>query len=61
MQERKKKRFFKLEPSLAWRQINDKKEDIKGEFTNEEMLEYVQRLYMHEGVLLGLRTLKHLV
>ena len=23
----------------------------KGKFTNEEMLEYVQRLYMHEGVL----------
>ena len=23
---------------------------IKGEFTNEEMLEYLQRLYMHEGM-----------
>ena len=31
-------------------QLNGKKEDIKGEFTNEEMLEYVQSLYMHEGV-----------
>ena len=56
MQERKNKRFFNLQPSLAWRQLNGKKEDIKGEFTNEEMLEYVQRLCM-----LWLRTLKHLV
>ena len=31
-------------------QLNGKKEDIKGEFINEETLEYVQRLYMHEGV-----------
>ena len=51
MQERKVKWLFKLQRSLAWRQLNGKKEDIKGEFTNEEMLEYVQRLYMHEGVL----------
>ena len=50
MQERKKKRLFKLQPSLAWKQLRGKKEDIKGEFTNEEMLEYVQSLYMHEGV-----------
>ena len=26
------------------RRLNGKKEDIKGEFTNEEMLEYVQSL-----------------
>ena len=27
-----------------------KKKDIKRKFTKEEMLEYVQSLYMHEGV-----------
>ena len=42
--------LFKLLQRLAWRQLNGKMEDIKGEFTNEEMLEYVQSLYMHEGV-----------
>ena len=42
--------LFKLLQRLAWRQLNGKMEDIKGEFTNEEMLEYVQCLYMHEGV-----------
>ena len=31
---------------------------MKGKFTNLEMLEYVQSLYMHEGVALRLRTLK---
>ena len=38
---------FALQPSLARRQLNGKKEDIKGEFTNEEMVEYVQSLYVH--------------
>ena len=57
----KKKRLFKLQPSLAWKQLRGKKEDIKCEFTNEEMIENVQSLYMHEGVALWLRTFKHLV
>ena len=30
--------------------MEGKKEDIKGESTSDGMLEYVQRLYMHEGV-----------
>ena len=54
--------MFNLQPSLAWKQLNGNKEDIKGEFTNEEMLEYVQSLYVHEGVVLMVDlTLKHLV
>ena len=31
MQERKKKRLFKLRPNLEWRHFNGKKEYIKGE------------------------------
>ena len=50
MQERNKKILFKLQPSVAWRQLNGKKEDIEGEFTNEKMLEYIQSLYMHDGM-----------
>ena len=50
MQEMKKKNLFKLKPKLAWGHLKGKKEDVKGHFTNEEMLDYVQRLYMHEGV-----------
>ena len=59
MQEMRKKNLFKLKPKLAWGQLKGKKEDVKGHFTNEEMLDYVQRLYMHEVWLLWLRTLKH--
>ena len=55
MQERKKKRLFKLQSSLGWRQLNRTKEEIKGEFT------YVQCLYMHEGVASMVEILKHLV
>ena len=47
---KKKKNLFKLKPKLAWGQLKGKKDDVKGHFTNEEMLDYVQRLYMHEGV-----------
>ena len=50
MEERKKKMLFKCQSKLARRQLKGKKEYIKSEFTNDEMLEYVQRLYMHEGV-----------
>ena len=50
MQEMKKKNVFKLKPKLAWGHLKGKKEDVKGHFTNEEMLDHVQRLYMHEGV-----------
>ena len=31
-------------------QLNVKKDDIKADDTSEEMLEYVQRLYIHEQV-----------
>ena len=31
------------------RELKGKKEDIKGKFTNDELLEFVQRLYVHEG------------
>ena len=61
MQERKKKMLFKLLQRLAWRQLNGKMEDIKGECTNEEMLEYVQSLYMHEGVAPMVENIEHLV
>ena len=46
MQEMKKKNLFKLKPKLAWGQLKGK-EDVKCHFTNEEMLGYVQRLYMY--------------
>ena len=36
---------------FAWRQLNQKKEDIIGEFTNEEMEQYVCKLYMHDGIM----------
>ena len=52
MQEMKKKNLNTLKPKLAWGQLKGKKEDVKGQFTNEGMLDYVQRLYMHEGVAL---------
>ena len=58
MQERKKKRLFKLQLNLTWRQLNGKEEDIKGEFTNEHM--YKAYICMREW-LIWLRTLKHLV
>ena len=38
MQEMKKKNLFKLKPKLAWGQLKGKKEDVKGHFTNDEML-----------------------
>ena len=44
--------MFRLQPSIAWGQLNAKKGDINDEFTNEEILEYVQSLFMHEGVTL---------
>ena len=50
MQEMKKKSLFKLKPKFAWGHIDSKKKYVKCHFTNEEMLDYVQRLYMHEGV-----------
>ena len=50
MQERKKKMMFNLQPKLACTQLNVKKDDIKADDTSEEMLEYVQRLYIHEQV-----------
>ena len=50
MEEMKKKNLFKLKPKLAWGELKGKKEDMKAHFTHEGMLEYVQRLYMHEGV-----------
>ena len=50
MQETKKKKLFKFKPKLAWGQLKGKKEDVKGRFTNEAMLDYAQRLYTHEGV-----------
>ena len=46
---RSKRKFFlfKLQPNFAWRQQYGKKEGIKGEFTNEEVLEYVQNLIIY--------------
>ena len=41
---------FKLKPKLAMGELKGKKEDVKGHFTNKEMLDYVQRLYMHDYV-----------
>ena len=46
--------MFKLQPSIEWGQLNTKKGDIYDEFTNEEMLEYVQNLSMHDVVTLRL-------
>ena len=54
----KKKNLFKLKPKLAWGQLKGKKEDVKGHFTNEDMREYVQRLYMHEGVALMVENIE---
>ena len=42
--------FSQIPPILAWRQLNGKKKNIKDAFTDEEMLEYVQSVYMHEEV-----------
>ena len=42
--------MFNLQPKLACTQLNVKKDDIKADDTSEEMLEYVQRLYIHEQV-----------
>ena len=50
MQERKKANMFRLKPKLAWGQLKGKKVDVKGDFTNKEMQEYVQKLYMHDGI-----------
>ena len=47
----RKKRLFKLQPSLAWIKFNGKKEHIKREFTNEEILQDAQSVYMHEGII----------
>ena len=43
MQEKKTK-MFELQPKLTWRQLKGKKEDIIGEFTNEEMEQYVHKI-----------------
>ena len=51
MQVRNKTQMFKLQPKLAWRRLKGKKEDIIGEFTNEEMEQYVCKLYMHDGIM----------
>ena len=41
--------MFELQPKLTW-ELNRIWSIFKGEFTNDEMLEYVQRLYMREGM-----------
>ena len=39
-------------------ELEGKKEGIKGEFTNDELLEFVQRLYVHEGVALMVENIE---
>mgnify|MGYP006997905514 FL=1 len=51
MQEKKKIKMVKLQPKLVWRQLKHKKEDIIGESTDEEMEQYVCKLYMHDGIM----------
>mgnify|MGYP000061182294 CR=1 FL=1 len=38
--------------------IKGKKEDVEGHFTNADMIDYVQRLYMHEGVALMVENIE---
>ena len=38
--------MLKLQPKLAWTQLMGKKEGIVIEFTNEEMEQYVHKLYI---------------
>ena len=49
-----------LSPTLksTWRQLVAKKEYIKGDITNEEMLEYVQKLYMYNEVTIRAKNME---
>ena len=49
MQKEKKTQMFKLQTTLAWRQLKGKKEYVIGKFINEDMQQYVHnKLYMHD-------------
>ena len=43
--------MFKLKTTLAWRQLKGKKEYVIGKFMDEEMEQYVHKLYMRDGIM----------
>ena len=43
--------MFQTPTEVSMRQIKGKKEDIIGEFTNDEMEQYVWKLYMYDKVM----------
>ena len=51
MQGKKRMQMFKLQLILEWRQLKRKKEYIIGKFTNEEIEQYVSKLYMHDTIM----------
>ena len=42
--------MFKHNPKKAWNDAKGQKEDIMGDFTDSDMLNYVTQLYTHENV-----------
>lgn len=42
---------FAKNPKGTWRNTKERKKDIMGDFTEEEMLKYVKQLYMHPDAL----------
>ena len=52
MQGKKRMQMFKLQLILEWRQLKRKKEYIIGKFTNEEIEQYVHKLYIHDETML---------